>query len=262
MKKKHTAFLTMLFLLSMSPSHSFAEEFKAMAAPYPPFTVSKGLEVTGISPEVLKAIMTSCGMPMDDEDFYLTPWAYAYEYAAREPDQVVLNAQRTEANEHLYKWVGPVITCKTVLIGKRWRHFSIENADQLNQYRIATVRWSRPEKALLAEGAALNSLHRCPTHVEALRELQKDEIDLFTTTLRGAPQLMQGLGLKLEDYKVCYTLTEEPLYFAFSKQTDDAVICRLNAALEGIKTEGTGWTHRFSQMTPNRSVQHWLSESD
>jgi polar amino acid transport system substrate-binding protein len=225
-----------------------ADKFIAMTAPYPPYTVSNGLQVTGMSVSTLTTIMAMCETPIVDKEIKLTPWAYAYEATAHNPAMIMLNAQRTPKTEHLYKWVGPFTTTNIVLIGKKKHKFFITTKADLKKYRIATVRWSRPEKALLAGGIAQSDLHRSPSHVKALRRLDNDEVDLFAFTHLGAGCLMQGMGMQQDDYTVYFTFDEEPLYFAFSKDTDDKLIARLNKALKDLKATGQGGLSRFDRM--------------
>lgn len=239
-----TILITPLLLASLAV-FARAEGFTALAAPYPPYCVSNGLAVKGISISALNTIMEMCGTPLGDNSLKLTPWAFGYERTARLPRHILVNAKRTPTTESLYKWVGPVATSRIVLIGrKRDGHF-IRSRSALKKYRIAAVRWSRPEKALISGGFAKTDFVRTPTHVNSLRMLDKGEVDLFATTERGAPCLLEGLGMNLAEYAVYHVLEEEPLYFAFSKDTDDQLIFRLNAALRNLKYKPE---HRLSRL--------------
>nr|WP_321514075.1 ABC transporter substrate-binding protein [uncultured Pseudodesulfovibrio sp.] len=235
------------FLFSFIPVAQ-AEQFLAMAAPYPPYSVSKGLQVKGISVTTLMTIMQRCGTPISNREIKLAPWAYAYECTARTPQRIILNALRTPKTEQLYKWVGPIATSKVVLIGRKKDKLFINTKSDLKGYRIATVRWSRPEKALLAGGMNPNELYRSPAHVQALRKLDNGEVDLFAFTEKGAPYLMDGLGMAQSDYTICYTFDEQPLYFAFSKDTDDALINKLNKELKNLKATGAGGLSQFDKL--------------
>lgn len=230
--------LVFTILFSTIPIPAQADGFTVLAAPYPPYSVSKGLSVTGPSVTALSAIMAECGSPLDKQAFKLTPWAFAYECAARKSGQILINAKRSPENERLYKWVGPVLNSRIVLIGRRENGPAIPLRSDLEEYRIATVRWSRPEKTLLEGGVAKDTLLRTPSHVTSLRMLARGEVDLFATNERGAARLLEGLGMAPEEFAVCHVFEEEPLYYAFSRDTDDALITRLNRALEQFKSRG------------------------
>nr|WP_287410486.1 transporter substrate-binding domain-containing protein [Pseudodesulfovibrio sp.] len=232
-----------------------AENFLAMAAPYPPYSISNGLRVEGISVTTLMTIMQRCGTPISNQEIKLAPWAYAYECTARTPQRIILNAVRTPKTEQLYKWVGPIATSKVVLIGRKKDKFLINTKSDLKGLRIATVRWSRPEKALLAGGINANKLHRSPAHVQALRKLSNGEVDLFAFTEKGAPYLMDGLGMMQDDYTICYTFDEQPLYFAFSKDTDDSLISQLNKELKTLKATGASGQSQFDILLAEE-IQH------
>lgn len=225
-----------------------ADTFTALAAPYPPYSVSNGLRVEGMSVSALTTLMELCGKPIQPQAIKLAPWAYAYENTASTPQRILLNAQRTPTTERLYKWVGPVLTSKIVLIGKKSDKLFIPLKSDLKKYRIATVRWSRPEKTLLKGGMDVSNLDRSPTHVKALRKLHCGEVDLFATTVRGAPLLMKGLGMDHSNYTVYFTYDEEPLYFAFSRDTDDRFIKQMNKVLKTLKATGEGGMSKFDKM--------------
>ncbi len=246
---KHIAIITFSLVLSLAAASSArAEHFIAMAAPYPPYSISNGLSVKGMAVSTLTTIMDMCGTPIGEQEIKLMPWAYAYESAARQSRRILLNAQRNPNTEHLYKWVGPMTTAKTVLIGRKSDKLFIPTREHLKDYRIATVRWSRPEKTLLAGGVEETQLCRSPSHVQALRRLDGGEVDLFASTELGAPCLLAGMGMRPEDYTIYFTFDEEPLYFAFSRDTDDKLIARLNRALQEIKATGPHGVSRFDQM--------------
>ena len=250
--KRISALLFGLGLLLGTALPARAGNFIAMAAPYPPYSVSCGLTVKGMSVSTLTTIMNMCDTPINEGEIKLMPWAYAYECAARQPRRIMLNAQRTPETEHLYKWVGPVTTTRVVLIGRKRDNIFIPTRKELKDYSIATVRWSRPEKTVLASGIEQNALRRSPTHVEALRKLDNGEVDLFAFTELGFPGLLEGMGMRSEDYTVCYTFNDEPLYFAFSRDTDDRLIGRLNRALQKIKATGPKGLSQFDVMFNER----------
>jgi polar amino acid transport system substrate-binding protein len=243
--------LSIIFFLVLSmgaAAGARAGSFIAMGAPYPPYCVSNGLTVKGMAVSTLTTIMDMCGTPISDREIKLMPWAYAYESAARQSQRILLNAERTVRTEHLYKWVGPVTTARMVLIGRKRDKLFIPTREQLKDYRIATVRWSRPEKTLLAGGMEEERLLRSPSHVQALRRLDSGEVDLFASTELGAATQLSGMGLRPEDFTVYFTFDEEPLYFAFSRDTDDSLIHRLNRALQEIKATGPQGLSRFDRM--------------
>ncbi|NDV18998.1 transporter substrate-binding domain-containing protein [Pseudodesulfovibrio sp. JC047] len=246
----HTRLLLFVFLgfLCLFTPSAHAEPFVALAAPFPPYSVSKGLQVQGISVTTLQTIMERSGSPITDRAIKLAPWAYAYERTACASQRILLNAIRTPQTEHLYKWVGPIATSRIVLMGRKKDRLFITLQSDLKKYRIATVRWSRSEKALLAGGIKATALHRSPTHVKALRQLANGEVDLFAFTEKGIPPLLKGLGMSQCAYTTYFTFGEYPLYFAFSKDTDNTLIQRLNSELKDFKATDSSGQSQFDRL--------------
>ncbi|MBG0789089.1 MAG: ABC transporter substrate-binding protein [Desulfovibrionaceae bacterium] len=247
-------FSLVLSLFAVLASTAHADDFTVLAAPYPPYSESKGLKVCGTSISALNVIMEMCGNPLSDRAFKLTPWAYAYENAARFPGRIVVNARRTSVTEPLYKWVGPVVNSRIVLYGRKQDGQDIRLKSDLKQYRIATVRWSSAEGILLDNGFSKAELLRAATHVRPLRMLDQGEIDLFATDERCAAVQFAGLGMNPGDYVIRHVFKEEPLYFAFSRDTDDRLIGRLNKALSDLKAAGRDGASRFDRMMFARSA--------
>ena len=243
---------SLAFALLTATAH--AQDFTVLAAPYPPYSESKGLTVKGTSVSTLSAIMEMCGRPLSKRSFKLTPWAYAYECAARAPRHIVVNARRTSVTEPLYKWVGPVASSRTVLLGRKGANLDITNRSDLKKFRIATVRWSRPERTLLDNGFTKAQLLRTATHVTSLRMLDRGEVDLFAVHERGVPTMLAGLGMNPDEYVVCHEFGKEPLYFAFSRDTDDRLIARLNKALADLKASKRDETPGLGRMMSARTV--------
>lgn len=224
-----------------------AGEYTAMTAPLPPYSINKGLRVKGIAVDTLAVIMTLSGVPMESRDVKLMLWSHAFKITEAGPHKIMLNVPRTPNIESLFKWVGPIHVSKYVVIGRK-NGKNINTLADLNNYKVGTIRDSLPEKALLASGVKKSALASSVTHVIPLKKLDNRMIDYFAHADTSTLYLMKAMGMKASKFEILHTYLEVPLYYAFSKDTDDEFIKKLNINLANLKTPGSDGKSRFDKI--------------
>ena len=233
-----TALIAALLLLLTLTTPVVADDFVALTGPYPPFSINKGIRVKGISVDTLVEMMKLTGTPFNAKNVKLMPWSRALQEAAFMPRRIILNVPRTSDVQDDFKWVGPIDTIRFALIGHKSDQLDIGSLRDAGKHKLASIRNSGPEKVALSEGVSENDLNRHLTHVRALRELSNREVDMFIHSDAATAYFMPGLGMNPEEFAVVHVFEETPLYFAFSKDVDDALIERLQAALDQLKQSG------------------------
>jgi polar amino acid transport system substrate-binding protein len=236
-----------LFVLIFS-SAAFAAEFIAMTGPLPPYSINKGLHLKGISVDTLVMIMSLSGFPMETDDVKLMLWSHAFKKTQAGPKRIMLNVPKSVRYEKTFKWVGPIHVSKYVLIGRKGKKVSLSSPTSLDAFKIATIRRSAPEKVLLKEGVSKSAIVSSSMHVSALRQLNNKQVDFFAYGNYSAAYLMKGMGMNLQNFKVYYTIKEVPLYYAFSRDTSDELIHRLNENLKTMKIPGPDGRSRFDKI--------------
>lgn len=252
------AFFGILFGLVFS-GPVFSAEFVAMTGPLPPYSINKGLHLKGISVDTLVIIMSLAGFSMETDDVKLMLWSYAFKKTKAGPNRIMLNVPKCAEHEKMFKWVGPIHSSKYVLIGKKGSTFSISSTANFDGFKVATVRRSATEKILLKDGVSKSTIVSSSTHITALRMLKTGQVDFFAYGDYSAAYLMKGMGMNPHDFKVYYTIKEVPLYYAFSLDTDDDVIRKLNDNLRKMKKVGADGKSRFdkivSKYLPNGAIE-------
>ncbi len=231
----------------MSSAPLRASDFTAMTAPFPPYSVNKGLHVHGIAVDTLAVIMSLSGVPMTSDDVKLMLWNHGLKIAAKGPHKIMLNVPKTDQLSPLYKWVGPIDVNKFVVIGRKNGN-KIGTISDLNHHKISTIRNSLPERALLDLGVQKSVLKQSVTHVIPLKQLKMKMVDYFVHTDSAAAYMMKKMGMRLNEFAVQYTFMEVPIYFAFSKDTPDKFIAKLNDSLVKLKKPGKDGKSRFDKI--------------
>lgn len=224
-----------------------ASDFAAMTAPFPPFSINKGLHVNGIAVDTLAVIMSLSGSPMSTDDVKLMLWNHGLQITAKGPNKIMLNVPKTDQTTDMFKWVGPIDVSRFAVISRKDGK-KITSIEELNGRKISTIRNSMAERALLASGVEKKRLKQSVTHVIPLKQLKMKMVDYFVHTDSAATYLMNSMDMKLDKYTVQLIFLEVPIYYAFSKDTRDSFINRLNENLVKLKKPGKDGLSRYDKI--------------
>lgn len=226
--------LTLFVLSVVCASPASADEYIVLAGSYPPFCYNKGLHVDGVSVDTLETIMDMTKTPFNRRNIKLMALDKAYSQAERLPKRIVLNVPRTPEVEEKFKWVGPIYFPKYVLVGKKGNKVTISVADDILKYKIGAIRGSDAIEAL-QEDSRSSKIKSSSSYVQPLLQLKKGEVDMVAHTDAGTAYFMHKMRMNRKKYEVEFVYRKVPLYFAFSKDTDDATIKLYNDALASYK---------------------------
>ena len=97
---------------------SFAQDASTltyMTEEYPPYQYKEAGTLKGLSVDLLKLMWAKMGVP--EQAIAVYPWARGYNLIQNHPNSVLFSMIRTPEREQMFKWVGPIFTARTVLIG-------------------------------------------------------------------------------------------------------------------------------------------------
>lgn len=237
--------LVLLGLLLLCVQHvgaqSNIDNFLLLTEEYPPLNFAKNGKLQGISIEAMNLMLKSVGAKKRVEETLLWPWARSYETVLKQKNSALYVMGRTEARDKLFKWVGPVLPSRIVLLARRDKHLKVNSIQELNQknLRIGVVREDIGEQMLLKKGLNPEKIvERNNSSLNTAKMLDADRLDLWAYEEIVAYWKLRELGLSPDDFEVVYTLLEQQYYFAFNKDTDDALIQKLQRALDELKANG------------------------
>lgn len=208
---------------------------------YPPFNFERDGRRQGIAVDVLEEMLVQAGAKKNRADIRVWPWARGYETALKEKNTVLFSTTRTESREHLFKWVGPIMPSRIVLVAKKKHAIRIKSADDLRQspYKIGVVREDIGGQLLANLGVSKERTVQANSGVSVAKMLEADRIDMWAY---GAPVIawnLKELGYPDDAYEEVFTLTEsQHYYYAVNKDTDDRLVEKLQSALEQVKAKG------------------------
>lgn len=187
--------------------------------------------IEGIAAEVVRATFKRAGV-----GYNLTlrfPWERIYTLALEKPGYGVFSTARLPEREKLFKWVGPIGRYDWIMLACADSPVTLTTLEQAKAYRIGAYKGDAVGERLVAQG--LNPILALRDQ-DNVKKLLNGQIDLWATSDPAGPYLARLEGAK--GFKTVLRFNSADLYLALNKATPDAVVVRLQQALDQIRAEG------------------------
>ena len=207
----------------------------------PPYNMSRHGQVTGMSTEVVEAVLKEVGM---QAPIQVMPWARAYEMALNDSNVLIYSIVRTPAREPLFQWVGAIAPTKWFLYSLADRPVRLGSlADALN-HQIATVNQDVGEQYLLSKGFRIGAqLQSSNKYEHNYRKLKVDHVELWISNELNALYLTRQNGedpgkVLIRSLPLPELSSEDGLSMAFSLKTPVETVEKFRAGLQTIRRNG------------------------
>lgn len=234
-------YLTFIFLALKSNLFATNPKITIFTEQYPPYNMKDKNGISGISVEVVDAILNQIGSKQTKNDIIVTNWSRAYKLAQKKKNTMVFSTMRTKAREPLFKWVGPIAPTTKNIIALKEKNIKINSIDDLKKYTIGTVLRDSAEELLLSLGVNKENL-KPVSGKESLkltfRKIQNNRIDMFAYNSNVAKYYAKKNNIDWNRYEIVFTMVKTDVYLAFNKNTDDKVINKWQKGLDKIKENG------------------------
>ena len=239
MKRLVKLTVILLFLIiSSSVRAQTVDDLVFITENYPPLNFEKDRKLQGVSVDVLLEILKRVGSKQTIKDIELLPWARGYKMALNRKNTVLFVMGRTEARENLFKWVGPLLPSKIVLIAEKKRGIKINSVKDINQYTTGAVREDIGEQMLLNLGVKKEQIYLTNSGITTAKMLHKGRFDMWAYEQIVALWNIKELGYNPKDYEEVYILKESAYYYAFHRGTNDKIVVKLQKALDELLADG------------------------
>lgn len=217
------------------------QSVKIFTEHYPPYNMQSQGKLTGLSVEILDAMLKQMKSKQSLEDIKLTNWSRAYSIAQKKKNAMVFSTTRTQSREKLFKWVGPIVETTVGIIAPKAKKIKITQVSDFEKYKIGAVLKDVGESLLLDLGVDKKQIQHVIGENAinlSFTKMQKNRIDMFAYDTNVAFANARLEGFDTTEYEIVYTLKKGELFFAFNKDSDDAIIKQWQNALESIKENG------------------------
>lgn len=212
----------------------FSKDIVLMTEEYPPYNYTENGELTGLSIEVVRAVLKKIGHP---DNIKSMPWSRSYNLIQKKSGHALFSTTRTEARENLFKWVGPLAPNTWCFYAKKGTGIALNSLEDAKKVgKIGTYKDDACELFLKEKGF---------TNIDSIindnfnpKKLVAGRIDLWIIGDVMGMHKAKKQGLEDKITKVLDIKTTQ-LYIAFSKDTPDDIVNKWQAALDSLKADGT-----------------------
>ena len=204
---------------------------------FPPYNYTESGIARGITVDVLLESAALAGLPLERRHIRSMPWARGYQMAQKGPGVLLFSMTRTNDREHLFKWVGPIVPTRIVLLARRGQQLQMTKPSDLSTYKIGVIRDDIGHQLLNQLGIENKDLQNSSSAVGLANMLVRGRIDFWAYDEITAIWFIKKLGLDSSRFTSAYTLKDGETYYAFSLDTDDAQLAALQKGLDQLKQQ-------------------------
>jgi polar amino acid transport system substrate-binding protein len=241
---KKNVFLVILGLLTTAVSSGniaaveLLPQFQIMTENWVPYQFEEKNTIQGISVDFLVDLLKRVGSNQGRQDIKMVPWARGFRYAQQTENAILFLASRTPEREHLFRWVGPVIQNRWLLIAKKERQFKLDTPAELMNFTYGTVIDDVGEQYLLNNGIQKEQLERTPAYINCIKMLRADRVDMVVMSWETFSLFAGQEGIDTSQFESVYALASSDLYYAFFKGTPEWIVAKFQGAFDALKAEG------------------------
>jgi len=225
--------------LAGQPAHSQKlEDIQWVTEEYPPMNYQENGVAKGIAVEILQEMWKRVGLQRSAADIKFYPWARGYAMAQEQKGVCLFITSITEPRKALFKFVGPYKGSDVGIIARKG-HLKANSLDDLKKWKIGVKRDDIGEKLLVDTGGTFD-LHPVVKGDQLIAMLNLDRIDAISLGYYSAAWEMKKAGVDPDNFEMAYVLrANQPTGYAFHKDTDPALIERLQKAFDEVTADGT-----------------------
>jgi polar amino acid transport system substrate-binding protein len=207
----------------------------------PPSNYEENGKLKGIYVEIMEKMLKSVNSKLTISDIQIKPWARGYESIQNTKNTCLFMMAQTPERQSLFKWVGPVMNAKSVLLARKDKNIVIKSLTDIKKYKVGSIINSASEQILLKRGFSQNDFDRVggTDAIEtSIKKLEAGRIDLFVYNDVAARWVIKKLNMKPDDFVTVYEIDSVGRYFAFNKDTPDEIVKQMQDAFNGLKRSG------------------------
>ncbi|NRA21301.1 MAG: ABC transporter substrate-binding protein [Oceanospirillaceae bacterium] len=208
---------------------------------YPPFNYldpNTG-KTTGFSVELLLQIFAKIGIPSQDLDVTINPWARGYHKVMNEPGTALFTTVYTEDRLQKMKFIGPIAPNIIAVIAPKSSQLSINSAEELNRLKIGVVREDIGEQLLLKQGVNSASLDRLNSGLSMVKKLASGRIDAVGYAHATTLLLFKTAQINPDNFEIIHVLKYSAMGYTFHNSTDTKILETISQALAELSMDGT-----------------------
>jgi polar amino acid transport system substrate-binding protein len=242
MKSIKTIFTAAILVLAfVLPGHAQTKplpQFEIMTEDWSPYQFMRDGVLVGISVDIVVELLNAVGSKQGRKDITMYPWARGYKTLQNFPNGVLFLTTKTRERAPQFKWVGPIFSNTTYLIGKKSRSIKINRPEDVRKYSIGAVIGDVSVDYLDELGVPKERLTLNRASEFNQRMIAIDRIDLVIDNWDNFLANSKRIGIDPGLYERVYVVRADEVSIAFNHGVPDWAISRLQKALQDMRAKG------------------------
>jgi polar amino acid transport system substrate-binding protein len=206
---------------------------------YPPFNYEQDGNVYGVSIDILEELFIKMNVELDRAIISINEWNVVYQATLETKNTMLFSTVRSDERENLFKWVGPIAPHKDVIISLAAGNVTVNNSNDLLNYRIGVIRDYSSIQLLLSYGINESGLTIVDNAGDLYSMLVNGTVDCIAYSEIGHGLMQSVLALNEADFKIQFVMKVSELYYAFNNNTFGDIINYFQNALDELKDDRT-----------------------
>ncbi|MRI32742.1 amino acid ABC transporter substrate-binding protein [Endozoicomonas sp. OPT23] len=236
--KPFTRLGLLTFALTFSMLTQAADKLTLLTENYPPFNMSiedknfaRSSGIDGISADIVREMMKRAKI-----NYSMTlrsPWSRIYNMTRKKSNYGLFSTTLTEERKPLFKWVGPLVENGWGVFKKDGSQIQISSLEDLKKYKVGGYKGDASTEFVKSHGIKVIETALDKYNAE---KLESGRIDLWISSRFTSSHIAETAGVPAP--VAIHNLKNVDLYLALNLNTSDAIVKRLQAALDSMKKDG------------------------
>jgi len=225
--------LFFLCALSAGSQPASAEDLRIVAGAIPPYAFKTGGQADGAATLIVDSIAMEFGSPIQVE---FQPWSRAQRTAQQGRNIGIIPLSRSPERETQYKWVGPLIHDREVLMTVSGNRKAPADLEEAKAWPICVLRGSPGEAKLRALG--FSGLYAATDTAACAHRLVSGKVDAWSVAEMVAPYQFKLEGFDPTVLSKGAEVRANTIYLGLSKDVADDVVARWQDSLDRMRASG------------------------
>ncbi|MBA4367458.1 MAG: ABC transporter substrate-binding protein [Desulfobacterium sp.] len=244
--KKVIVILMMVLISSVCAAESL-ENITWITEEYPPYNFVENGVTKGIAVDLLVAVWKKVGVNKNAGDIKVWPWNRGVNYINTKPDTCLFSTTITNERKNVLGWKFafpiPQVSHESSnhLIAPKNKGIKFNSLDEVKKYgkKFGVVRGDVGSSLLFEAGINQDLLDEAAGPNELVKKFDKGRFDVASYGFTTIVTKMKEEGVDPEKYEVVFTFPPAYMGYAFHKDTDPALLEKIQKALNELHADGT-----------------------
>lgn len=210
---------------------SYANQLKIFTEDSAPFQYEEDGKIKGMASDIVIELMKRSNVTYSHE---IAPWSRAFNSAKENINNCVYSTTETEERMPHFKWIGPLVYNDWVVMVRKDSSIQATELNQLKDKVIGGYIGDALTNFLKSKGYKVDE---AANDTQNAKKLSYDRIDVWATSSSVGPYLAKINNIT--NVKQLFTIKKTVMSIACHKDTDDAIVKKLQDTLKQMIDDGT-----------------------